>query len=319
MKAIQVHEFGEPEVMKIQNVPSPQPGPGQVLVEVKAAGVNPVDTYIRAGIYGDRELPYTPGMDAAGIVRQVGSDVKDLAAGQRVFTAGAVSGTYAQECLCEASQVFDLPDNVSFAQGAAVGVPYGTAYRALFQRVNAASGQTVLIHGASGGVGLAAIQLARAAGLKIVATAGTEDGRQLVCRQGADLALDHHDPDHFQQALDFTGGQGVDVLLEMLANVNLGEDLKIMTLRGQVVVIGSRGPVQIDPRDTMARELSIKGMLLMKTPQAEKTQMYSGVIKGLADGTLNPVVDREFGLSEAPAAHHAIMESAHHGNLVLIP
>lgn len=319
MKAIRISEFGEPEVMRIEDVSLPAPDSEEVLIEVKAAGVNPVDTYIRAGRYGAKDLPFTPGMDAAGIVCQVGEDVKDIVAGQRAFTLGSISGTYAAQCLCSASQVHCLPDNVSFAQGAALGVPYGTAYRALFQRAKAESGQTVLIHGASGGVGLAAIQLAKAAKLKIIGTAGTDDGRHLLLEQGADLVLDHHDPNHFQQVLDFTDGAGVDILLEMLANVNLGRDLKVMAEKGRVVVIGSRGAVEIDPRDIMSREVSIVGMMLAHATEAEKTQAYAAVEKGLADGTLCPVIAQELPLKEAPKAHHAIMESAHHGNIVLIP
>jgi NADPH2:quinone reductase len=319
MKAIRISEFGEPEVMRIKDVSLPAPGSEEVLIEVKAAGVNPVDTYIRAGLYGSRELPFTPGMDAAGIVRQVGKDVKDIVAGQRVFTFGSVSGTYAAQCLCRAPQIHRLPDNVSFAQGAALGVPYGTAYRALFQRAKAESGQTVLIHGGSGGVGLAAIQLAKNANLKIATTAGTEDGRQLILEQGADLALDHHDPNHFQQVLDFTDGAGVDILLEMLANVNLGRDLMVMAKHGRVVVIGSRGAVEIDPRELMSRESVVMGMMLLITSESDKAQAYAVIEKGLADEMLCPVIAQELPLKEAPKAHHAIMESAHHGNIVLIP
>ncbi len=319
MKAIRVYRFGEPEIMQFEDVPPQTPGPGQVLIEVKAAGVNPVETYIRAGIYGDRDFPYTPGLDAAGLVRRVGEGVENLIAGQRVFTAGSVSGTYAQQCLCNAAQVHPLPENISFSQGAALGIPYGTAYRGLFQRGRAEAGQTVLIHGASGGVGLAAVQLAKAAGLNIIATAGTDDGRQLVLWQGADRVLDHHAPEHFEKALEFTNGAGVDLLLEMLANVNLGEDLKIMADHGQIVVIGSRGTVEIDPRLTMARETTVSGLMLAKATPAEKSQMYQAVIKGLQDGSLNPVVDEEFPLVEAPQAHHRIMESGHHGKIVLVP
>lgn len=319
MRAIQVHEFGPPEVMQVEDVSLPAVGAEQVLIEVKAAGVNPVDTYLRAGRYGSKDLPYTPGIDAAGIVRQVGDNVRNVTVGQRVFTSGSVSGAYAAQCLCKASQVHRLPENVTFAQGAALGVPYGTAYRALFQRAHAESGQTVLIHGASGGVGLAAVQFAKAAKLSIIATAGTEEGRRLLLKQGADLALDHHDENHFQQALDFTNGAGVDILLEMLANVNLGTDLTVMAKHGQVVVIGSRGPVQIDPRDLMSRESTVMGMMLALASKDEKTQAYAAVVAGLEDGTLDPVIDRELPLAEAVQAHHAILESAHHGKVVLIP
>lgn len=320
MKAIRIHEFGTPEVMQLEDVPSPTPTADEVLIEIKAVGVNPVDTYVRGGKYGAREFPFTPGFDGAGVVLQVGPGVQAFSPGQRVFTACFAGGTYAQQCLCPAAQVYALPKNVSFVQGATLGVPYGTAYRSLFQRAHAAAGKTVFIHGGSGGVGIAAIQLAKAAGLKIVATAGTDAGRQLLRQQGADLALDHHRPEHFDQVLDFTDGQGVDVLLEMLADANLANDLKVMAQKGEVVVIGSRGPVEkLDARDLMSREAIVYGTLLALATKAENEQAYQAIQKGLADGTLNPVIAREMPLSDAAKAHHEIIESAHYGKIVLIP
>ena len=192
MKAIRVGKLGPPEVMVLEEVADPKPGPGQVLVTVKAAGVNPVDTYIRSGLYRpDLELPYTPGIDAAGVIAAVGPDVKHRRMGQRVYVAWSVSGTYAEQVLCSEFQTHPLPDGVSFGQGAAIGVPYGAAFRALFQRAHAKPGETVLVHGASGGVGLGAVQLARAAGLRVIGTAGSEQGRALVQAQGAHHVLDH--------------------------------------------------------------------------------------------------------------------------------
>src|SRR5437867_4443981 len=157
MKAIRVHEFGGPEVLCLEEVPAPRPGAGQVLVRMHAIGVNPVETYIRSGTYARLpELPYTPGNDGAGVIAQVGSDVNEFRAGDRVYTAGSISGTYAEFVLCKTEQVHRLPANVSFAQGAAMGTPYATAYRGLFQRADARPGETVLVHGARRGVGAAA-------------------------------------------------------------------------------------------------------------------------------------------------------------------
>src|SRR5262245_16296053 len=141
MKAIRVHAFGDPEAMKLEEVPDPAPGPGQVVVRVKAAGVNPVDTYIRAGLYGPRSFPFTPGADAGGVVEAAGKGVRTVKPGARVYTAGSLTGTYAELALCDASQVWSLPKDVSFTQGAAVGVPYATAYRALFQKAAAEKGE----------------------------------------------------------------------------------------------------------------------------------------------------------------------------------
>ncbi|MHC4335518.1 MAG: NADPH:quinone reductase [Planctomycetota bacterium] len=319
MRAIRVHDFGEPEVMRLEEVPDLSCGPGQVLVEVRAAGVNPVDTYIRAGRYSFGEVPYTPGMDAAGVVRAVGKGVTSVSLGNRVYTAGTLSGAYAEKALCKEQHVHHLPLQVSFSQGAALGVPYATAYRALFQRAHAKEGEVVLVHGASGGVGIAAVQIARAAGMTVIGTAGTDRGRELVAEQGAHHVLNHHEPDHFERALQLTDGRGIDVILEMLANVNLGEDLEVMAMGARVVVIGSRGKVEIDPRLAMSRDVSILGMILMNASEPEICDIHSALGAGLENGSLRPVVGLELPLEEAARAHHEITESSHYGKIVLIP
>jgi NADPH2:quinone reductase len=320
MKAIRVHNFGGPEVLQYEDVPELQLEVGQVLVRLHAAGVNPVDTYIRSGKHTVRPaLPYTPGMDGAGVVEAIGEEVAGLAVGDRVYLSGSVSGTYAELSLCHSSQVHKLPADVTFAQGAAVNVPYATAYRALFQRAHAAAGETVLIHGASGGVGTAAVQLARAAGLVVIGTGGTEQGRELVKEQGAHHVLDHHTPDYLEQLLAITGGRGVDVVLEMMANVNLGKDLGVLARRGRVVVIGSRAPVEINPRDLMNRDADIRGMSLLSAPAEEMRGIHAALAAGLEQGALRPVVGRELPLKDATLAHQAVLEPGAYGKIVLIP
>jgi NADPH2:quinone reductase len=320
MKAIRVEQFGEPEVMKLVEVPQPRPEAGQVLVRMHAAGVNPVETYIRAGTYPRKPaLPFTPGNDGAGVIEQVGDASNGFKPGDRVYTAGSISGTYAEYALCLATQVHRLSVNVSFSQGAAVGTPYATAYRGLIQRAEAKSGETVLIHGASGGVGIAAVQLARAHGLRVVGTAGTERGRELVGDQGAHDVFDHCASDCLARILEATSGRGVDVILEMLANVNLGKDLTILAPRGRVVVIGSRGPVEINPRDTMSRDADIRGMVLPNASAAEMADIHAALVAGLENGALRPVIGRELPLAEAPQAHRAIMEPGACGKIVLVP
>ena len=320
MKAIRIHEFGSPEVMKLEEVAAPNPGNGQILIKVHAAGVNPVDCYIRSGLYPlTPPLPFTPGMDAAGIVESVGRGVRHIKSGDRVYVAGTVSGSYAEKTLCEASRVFPLPKDVSFAQGASLGVPYGAAYRALFHRAKAAPGEVVLVHGASGGVGIAAVQLARAAGMQVIGTAGTESGRRLVTEQGAHYVVDHRSPDHISQIFDLTEQRGVDVIVEMLANVNLRKDLEILAQNGRVVVVGNRGTVEIDPRDAMGRDAAILGMVLMNASEQDISRIHAALGAGLESGFLRPVVGKEFPLSEASRAHHEIMESVAYGKMILIP
>jgi NADPH2:quinone reductase len=319
MKAIRVHEFGGPEVLQLEEVPTPQAGPGQVLVRMHATGVNPVETYIRAGKYARLPaLPYTPGNDGAGVVDQVGPDVTEFKPGDRVYTAGSLSGTYAEFALCSANQVHPLPASVPFAQGAAMGTPYATAYRGMFQRAEAKPGETVLVHGASGGVGTAAVQLARACGLRVFGTAGSDEGRKLAREQGAHEVFDHNEPDHFEQIMNATSGHGVDVIVELFANVNLGKDLTILAKGGRVAIIGSRGPVEINPRDTMQREVDLRGMQLPNTPPAEMASIHAALVAGLENGTLCPVVGKEFSLAEAARAHHAVTQAGAMGKIVLV-
>ncbi|GAB4242541.1 MAG: NADPH:quinone oxidoreductase family protein [Deltaproteobacteria bacterium] len=320
MKAIRVHEFGPPETMRLETIPDPSPGPGQVLVRVRAAGVNPVETYIRSGMYPRRPaLPYTPGNDAAGIVEAVGEGVRGVAAGDRVYTSETVTGAYAELTLCNAHRVHPLPPQVSYAQGAALGVPYATAWRALFQRARAVPGETVLVHGASGGVGTAAVQIAKASGLRVFGTAGTPEGIAVAAREGAVAVFDHRVAGYLEEAVAATGGRGFDVILEMLANVNLGRDLKALSMGGRVVVIGSRGAVEIDPRDTMGRDASIVGMSLFNTPDADMAVIHAALGAGLANGALRPVIGRELPLSAAPESHVAVMSAGARGKIVLLP
>jgi NADPH2:quinone reductase len=320
MKAIRVPEFGGPEVLRLEDVPEPSPGAGQVVVRVRAAGVNPVDTYIRGGAHAVRpQLPYTPGLDAAGEVVAVGEGVGRFSVGRRVYTAGSLSGTYAELALCEESQCHPLPERLSFAEGAGVNTPYVTAYRALFQRAQARPGETVLVHGASGGVGTAAVQLARAAGLRVVGTAGTEEGLGLVVEQGAHHALDHRAPGYLGQLTELTGGRGVDVVVEMLANVNLNKDLEVLALGGRVVVVGSRGTVEVNPRLAMTRDAAILGMTLFNVSPRESAGIHAALVAGLEAGTLRPVVGRELPLAEAARAHEEVLKPGAYGKIVLIP
>jgi NADPH2:quinone reductase len=321
MKRIRVYEFGGPEVLRLEEAPDPQPAAGQVLVRIKAAGVNPYDTYMRAGAYGagNPQLPFTPGSDAGGIIEALGADVSGLAVGERVYTAGTVTGAYAELALCNRDAVQPLPEPVSYSEAAALHVPYGTAFRALFQVARATLGQTVLVHGASGGVGLAAVQFARTAGLTIIGTAGSEEGLRLIRAQGVDHAINHRDAEHGREVLRITGGRGVDVILEMLANVNLGKDLPLLANGGRVVVVGSRGTVEINPRDLMSRGASVTGMMLGALSTEERSQVYRAIDAGLRSGALRPIIGLELPLVDAPEAHRRVLQPGARGKIVLIP
>jgi NADPH:quinone reductase len=321
MLAIRVHQFGGPEVLRLEEIPDPSPGPRQVVVSVRAAGVNPVDTYIRSGTYAFKPpLPYTPGADAAGVIERVGAQVTEFKPGDRVWvkeTADVARGTYAQKMLGNLNNIFPLPESVSFAQGAAVNVAYTTAYHALFQVARAVAGETVLVHGATGGVGIASVQLAVARGLCVIGTGGSEEGRNLVRAQGAQHVLDHTAADYTEAIRAITEGKGVDVICEMLANKNLAKDLQMLAKRGRVAIIGSRGKIEIDPRDLMKAHGAALGV--MAGNEAERNEATAAVTAGLFNGTLKPIVDKEYPLGDASKAHEHVMRVGAKGKIVLIP
>jgi NADPH2:quinone reductase len=320
MKAIRVHQFGGPEVLKLEEIPTPKPDTGQVLVRVRAAGVNPYDTYMRAGTYAIKpQLPYTPGSDAAGTVEAIGTGVTKVKPGDRVYTARTLTGAYAEYTLALEEQVHPLPENISFEQGAGVWVPYCTAYQALHHFAKARASETVLVHGASGGVGTASVQMARAMGLTVFGTAGTDKGLDLAKREGAHQAFNHAKPGYQEEIMKASGGRGVDVILEMLANVNLGGDLKMLALEGRVVVIGSRGDVTITPRDLMSRRASVRAFTLWAAQPAEMAEIHAALFAGMENGTLRPVVGKKLHLAEAARAHKEVLEPGAAGKIVLIP
>jgi NADPH2:quinone reductase len=324
MQAILAREFGGPDVLKLEEIPDPTAGAGQVRVRIHAVGVNPYDTYMRSGTYAIKpELPFTPGADAAGVVDQVGPDVTGIAAGDRVYisgtAAGKAHGAYAQLVVCHKDQVHRLPARISFTQGAGLFVPYVTAWRALFGRANTRAGDTVLIHGASGGVGVAATQFAVAAGATVIGTAGSEDGLSVIRAQGATHAVNHRIDGYLDQITKATNGRGPDVILEMLANVNLDHDLTVVAPGGRVVVIGNRGRVEIDARKIMTKDVSVFGLALWGIPPDEIRRAHEAIVAGLESGALNPVVGTEMPLRDAAKAHQLVMEPGAKGKIVLIP
>jgi len=312
VRAIRFHQFGGPEVLQLEEVPTPEPGPSEVRIAVKATGVNPVDTYIRSGIYGPRPFPFTPGLDPAGVIDAVGEGVSGVAVGDRVYATATKTGAYAEYTIAAAANVYALPDNVSFAQAAGINVPYATAYRALVGKANAQPDERVLIHGASGGVGIAACQLGKMLGLHVTGTASTPEGRELILREGAEVALDHSQDGYLD-------GQSFDVILEMLANVNLAKDLTVLNRFGRVVVIGNRGTIEINPRETMSRDASILGMTLFNVAPPELDTIHRALGAGLTSGQLRPIVGQELPLADAAEAHRLVMASGHQGKVVLIP
>ena len=324
MQAILVREFGGPDVLKLEEIPDPMAGGGQVRVKIHAIGVNPYETYMRSGAYAIKpELPFTPGADAAGVIDQVGPGVTAWRAGDRVFISGTAIhkayGAYAQLVVCNVDQVHRLPNRITFAQGAGLFVTYVTAWRALFGRANTRAGDRVLIHGASGGVGIAATQFAVSIGATVIGTAGSDAGLEVVRAQGAQHAINHKAAGYLDDITKATDGRGPDVILEMLANVNLDHDLTVVAASGRIVVIGNRGRVEIDARKIMTKDVSVFGLALWGIPPDEIRRAHDAIVAGLESGALNPVVGTELPLKDAARAHQQVMEPGAKGKIVLVP
>lgn len=316
MKAMQIQEYGPASALALAEAPQPTLAANQVLVKVGAAGVNPVDTYIRSGTNNyTANFPHTPGSDGAGTITAIGSDVTEFAVGQRVYFSRNLSGSSAEYCVCATTHTYPLADALSFEEGACVGIPYTTAHRALFGRANAKTGDKVLVHGATGAVGIATVQLALAAGMDVVASAGTEDGAKLLREQGVETVIMHNEADHLASFQSLP--TGFDVIIEMLANHNLDQDLKALAFGGRVAVVGNRGTVEINPRDLMARDAAVFGVALANVKPAELA-LISKALKPLFEkGVLKPVIRRTYELTELAQAHEDVLKSGALGNLVV--
>jgi NADPH2:quinone reductase len=245
--------------------------------------------------------------------------VRRFKPGDRVYINGNVTGAYAEKTLCEQDSVFSLPDQLSFEQGSGIWVPYATAHHAIFHVARARAGETLLVRGASGGVGSACVQTARALGLRVIGTAGSDKGRQMLRELGVHAALDHHASDLTTQVLNATEGRGPDIIIEMLANANLSRDLGMIAHRGRIVLIGNRGTIEINPRDAMNRDAAILGMLLLNATPDEISRISAGLAAGLENKTLNPIVGKTFPLDQAPRAHEVVLAPGALGKIALIP
>jgi NADPH2:quinone reductase len=324
MKAIRVHSFGGPEVLKLDVVDDPIPGPGEVVVDVRAAGINPADTYMRNGTYAIvPKLPYIPGGDAGGVVSAIGADVREFQIGDPVFVGTALSfdltGCYAEKVKRRASEVLHLPPGVSFAAATAFGVSYTTAHYSLFERGGARAGETVFIHGSSGSVGTSAIQLAKRAGLKVIGSGGTAKGLELIVKEGADHAVDHTKKGYLDEVKRLTSGKGPELILEMLANINLAADMDLAAKYGRIIVIGNRGEITVNPRVAMTKELDIRGIVLWNATPEQVHPMMKDILVGVAAGAIRPIIGREMPLAEAAAAHVAVLKPGAYGKIVLVP
>nr|CAB3233951.1 quinone oxidoreductase-like [Phallusia mammillata] len=322
MRAVVVSKFGDESVLEVQrNVPIPTVESGEVMVKVAAIGVNPVETYIRSGNYKMLpKLPYVPGNDISGTIVAIGANVTMFKEGDRVASFMRVkSGAYAEYCAVHSDWLMPLPNDFDFRKGAAIGTPYFTAYKALFLKANAKANDVLLVHGASGGVGMAACQLAVSHGMKVFGTAGSKEGMDVVLQQGAERAFNHKEKGYTDKILEATNGHGPDIIIEMLSNVNLNRDLEIVAPKGRIVIVGCRGTIEMNPRLIMGKESRVEGVALAVTTKEEFSEMNRAISARVKTGSINPCIGKEFSLNDVQRAHREIISnSGSKGKMVLI-
>lgn len=322
MKVVQINEYGGSEVLKLAEVREPTPQKNEVKVKLYAVGINPSDHYTISGKYAYNvpDLPFIPGKDGAGIVEEIGSEVKHVDIGDRVFLSALSgkrnTGMYAEKVVISSEDVFKLPSHVSFVEGAALGIPAFTAYRALHQKARIRAGEIVLIHGASGAVGSMAVQMAKAVGSIIIGTSSTEDGRNSILEMGGDYAIPHVTEDNKEELLKITDNNGPDVIIEFLANVNLETDSKVIANEGRIVVVGSRGTIEFTPRNLMSNDAIVTGMALSQPTEEHLKELIPGVTALVENGFIKPLIGKKFSLGEATAAHDHLMGSSGDGRTV---
>uniref|UniRef100_A0A8R1DGJ8 PKS_ER domain-containing protein n=1 Tax=Caenorhabditis japonica TaxID=281687 RepID=A0A8R1DGJ8_CAEJA len=314
MRAAVVRSFGGPEAIELLTTARPSIKSDEVLVRNHAAGVNPVDTYIRAGQYAKLPpLPYSPGKDGAGVVEQIGDNVKHVKIGDRVWYGSELNSS-AQ--FTAVKNAFPLPDGVSFSEGASLGVPYLTAYRALFHLAGAKAGDVILVHGASGGVGSALMQLAAWKNIEAVGTAGSEQGIEFVRSLGAKKVYDHTKTGYVDE-IKHDYATGFNYIFEMSAHLNLNTDMGLLAPRGKIAVIGNRAETVINARQLMATEGSVFGVALGLSTNSQLIEFGNSIVSFLRETTFRPIVNKEYPLEDVGRAHKDIMSSKARGNLVI--
>lgn len=320
MRAMRFHEHGGPEVFRADEVPLPEPGPGQARVKLEAIGVNFIDIYHRMGIY-KVGLPFTPGQEGAGVVDALGAGVTGLVTGERVAYAFS-GGAYAEYALVPADKLVPVPADVSSALAAAVMLQGTTAHYLATDTVALGPGHTALIHAAAGGTGNLLVQIAKLRGARVIATASTEAKRALASEAGADAVLPYEDFDTATRAL--TGGKGVDVVYDSVGRDTFDRSLNCLRPRGVLALFGhASGTVApVDPLTLMS-----KGSLYLTRPtlgnylqtREELLHRAGDVLSWLGSGALKARIDRQLPLSEAGAAQAALAGRATTGKVVLIP
>lgn len=321
MKAMRAAQFGGPEQLRYEEAPDPVVQAGQVQIRVHAAGINPADLVRLSGRLGTLPLPYIPGTDVCGEVEAVGAGVTYVKKGDRVF-GRALTGGYAEKTCLAASEAIPLPANLTFTEGAAIPIPFYTAYRALHHKAMIKSGETVLVSAGGGGVGVAAIQLAKLAGARVITTVGSKEKAERIRPLGADVAINYREQDFAAEVQRLTEGKGVDIIIENVASDNLAKDLAIAARDSRIIVIGTgtgKGPDgHFAVMHALMKDVNILGMSLVNAG-AFIGEMSAALTGMFAEGKLKAIVSKSYPLPEAQQALADLVAGRVFGKLVLTP
>lgn len=319
-----VEELGGPSALRRQDLPDPEPGPGEVLVDVKAIGCNFFDTLITRGKYQVQpDLPFAPGAEAAGVVEAVGRNVSHVAPGDRV-TVLLSYGAFASKIVAPAARTFPIAEGMSFETAAAVGVVYQTSYVALAPRAQLQPGETLLVHAAAGGVGLAAVQIGVALGARVIGTGGTPEKLDLIRQNGAEVALNYREEDFVERTKELTEGRGADVIYDPVGGDTFDRSLKCIAFNGRVLVIGfASGRIpEAKMNRVLLKNISLIGLhwglYFDRDPEALQ-RAQRDLFELYAQGKIDPLVSATYPLIDAEKALEALGDRKTTGKVVLVP
>lgn len=325
MKAIRCHEWGGPEVLAIEEIESRRPGPDEVRIQVEASAVNFTDTLIVAGKYQFKpSLPHIPGHELAGTVLEIGNDVTGFAAGDRVMASARHGGGFAEEYVAAAEKVFPTPDNMSFSAAAGFIIGYGTAYFALKYRGALRPGETLLVNGAAGGVGLAAIQIGKALGARVIACASTPDKIALASSYGADCCINYLSESVRDKALAFTAGKGVDVVFDPVGGDAFMQAMRVVGWHARMLIVGFASGTwqQIPANIVLVKNISVMSSLwggeMERDPQFARTVLNEASAL-YRDEKLRPLPGKNYALKDAAAALRDMGNRNVLGKSVILP
>ena len=324
MRAVVVDRFMSPQDLRVKEIPTAALGDGQVRIQVRAAGCNFADLLMLKGEYQVKpEMPFVPGGEVAGIVTEVAPKVSKLIVGDRVLSRCALGG-YAEEVVAPAATTYRIPDALSFEAGAALPTVYPTSYAGLVWRAPVAAGETLLVHAAAGGVGLSAVQIGKALGARVIATAGGSEKLEVARAAGADVLIDYRREDFVPRVLEETAGRGADVIYDSVGGETTQRSLKCINWNGRLLVIGfASGDIpEVKLNRVLLKNISLVGLHWSAYPDREPERVdecFKGLFEMAAAGTIDPLVSARYSLEQAGEALEALGSRKTVGKVVLIP